>query len=348
MRGIILNSVVKVFVVLFALFISNIGAQEATEKTLLLKLAEAQDYLSYSPEIASNILKTHLPYIDTLPNDKQLSWHQNLLRASISLTDLVQLELSVKAMLNNPELNNHPNIYATVLSSTGIFMRKLGHLDESIVLFNCGLSLNRLLARQKLSLLISKGHSLRQLGKIEEAKSLYLEALDIANQVDNQVIRSVIFNALANTAFERQDFKMARYYYLNALHLSQKIARLSGQMFSGLYLMTIALIENDFTLYNRLYSPTNLLVEKTENQDRKAHFYWLEMAFKVKNNGRLSIEEKSLLKQHLYNIKEMKLHNVLVSHFGKLLNVDSEIKLKKSSEYKGSLMTQFASCLISP
>ena len=339
-----MSLVVRLLIYLIVLFHWQAEANEISQKALLKKLEEAQDFLSYSPEIASKSLKSYLPYVKTLPPEKELKWHQNLLRASITLTDLTQIESSVKAMLQNPHLDSYPNIYATVLSSTGIFMRKLGHLDESITLFNCGLNLNRLLARQKLSLLISKGHSLRQIGRVNEAKSLYLEALDLANVVDNQVIRSVIFNALGNTAFERQDHKMARYYFLTALNLSQEISRLSGQMFSGLYLMTVALIENDFTLYSRLYSPISLLVKNTENQDRKAHLYWLEMAYKVKNKNNLTDEEKTDLKFHLDNIKEVKLHNVLVVSFGELLDIETELKLKKSTPYQGSLMTYFTSC----
>lgn len=340
-----MSSVVRLLVYLIALSLWHAHANEINQKILLKKLEEAQDYLSYSPEVASNTLKKHLPYVNQLTSEQQLKWHQNLLRASITLTDLPQIESSVKAMLQNPQLDNHPNIYATVLSSTGIFLRKLGHFEESLVLFDCGLELNRLLARQKLSLQISKGHSLRQLGRVEEAKSLYLEALDLATQVNNQVIKSVIFNALGNTAFERRDHKMARYYFLNALNLSQEISRLSGQMFSGLYLMTLALIENDFTLYSRLHSPTSLLVENTENQDRKAHLFWLEMAYKVKNKIELTDENIVELKRYIVNIKEVKLHNVLVSRFGQLFGIGSELRLKKSSPYHGTLMNQFTSCV---
>ena len=339
-----MSSVVKLLTVIIALITWSLKAEQISAETLLSKLKEAEDYLSYSPEIASKTLKTYLPYVHQLTAEQELSWHQNLLRASITLTDLSQVERSVRAMLTLPRLTEYPDKYVSVLSSTGIFMRKLGHLEESIKLFDCGLQVNRLLARQKLSLLISKGHSLRQLNKVSEAKALYLEAIDLARLTNNQLIKSVTFNALGNTALDAGDRELAKYYFLNALNISQQISRRSGQMFSALYLMTIALIDNDFMLYQRLYSPTSLQVAQSENDDRKVHLFWLEKAHKVKLNKRLTAEERQQLKSRLSYIKEVKLHNMLAFQFGQLFDLELELKPKKLTRYQGSLMTFFNDC----
>ena len=66
----------------------------------------------------------------------QLIWHQNLLRASISLNDLKQVERSVRVMLSYPELDKQTDKFVSLLSSLAIFLRRSGHPDESIWLFN--------------------------------------------------------------------------------------------------------------------------------------------------------------------------------------------------------------------
>lgn len=155
---------------------------EPTSESLLSKLAEAKDYLQVQPSVTSKILKQDLSKIGQLSINEQLTWHQNLLRASISLNDLKQVESTVRAMLSYPELEKETDKFVSMLSSLGIFLRRTGYPLESIWLFDCGLKQLIKNNKQKISLLISKANSFSYLNKNSQAKATYAQALQLAEQ----------------------------------------------------------------------------------------------------------------------------------------------------------------------
>ena len=87
------SSVRLIFVLLALSFVFSSEAK-LSEKNLLNELAKAEDYLKVKPSVSTTILNKYLQQIHLLDEQTQMRWLQALLRASISLNDLAQVESS--------------------------------------------------------------------------------------------------------------------------------------------------------------------------------------------------------------------------------------------------------------
>jgi len=327
----------------------NSANAESSPEYLINKLSEAKDYLRVKPSTSSKILKEHLNEIGQLSIKDQLTWHQNLLRASISLNDLTQVESTVRVMLSYPELEKTTDKFVSLLSSLGIFLRRSGHPQESIFLFNCGLKQPITIIKQKVSLLISKGNSLSYLEKYNQAKDTYAQALKLALQHNDEVLISATYNTLGIMAIKEEEYDIAKKYLVDALQLSQKISRRSGQIVAGLQLLRLSILNNDPVLYERLHYRISRLILSSESEIRKAYLFWLEKAHQVSKGKELSVQEKDILVKKLKLIESTSigLYNQLVDKLAKPLGVISAPIIKEYSTYQGDLLNQIHQCKVS-
>ena len=334
----------KFLFALFAMLFTQAAQAKPSSEYLLTKLLEAQDYLQVKPSFSSTLLKKDLSHIGVLAIDDQLRWQQNLLRASISLNDLTQVEKTVRAMLLYPELDKKTDKFVSLLSSLGIFMRRLGHHDESIWLFDCGLKQPITEEKQTLSLLASKGVSLRQLTQNNEAKEIYKQALVLAEKTNNDVFKSIIFNTLGIMAIYEDEFVIARQYLLQSIQISQKISRRSGHVMAGLNLLMLSILQQEMMLYQRLHYPISRLALASKNQDRHIYLFWIEKAHQVLNGDVLSEEDKVELLSKLEQVKDFSLHNLMAVKLSKPLGLLSKARMKQHSTYKGDLLNDLHQC----
>ncbi|TWX68744.1 hypothetical protein ESZ36_09730 [Colwellia demingiae] len=331
--------------IMITFMIHSVSAEPASE-SLLSKLSEAEDYLRIQPSVSSRILKKHLANIGQLSINDQLTWHQNLLRASIALNDLNQVEKTVKVMISYPELEKETDKFVSLLSSLGIFLRRTGHPHESILLFNCGLEQPIKNDKQIISLLISKGSSLSSLNKYSQAKATYAQALQLAKQQNAEVLISAIYNSLGIMALKEGNYSLAKEYLINALQLSQKISRRSGQIVAGLQLLRLSILNNEPMLYDRLHYRISRLTLVSESDVRHAYLFWIEKAHKVSRGHKLSSPEQDELLGKLDQIKpiSVSLYNQLVETLAEPMGITSLALMNESSEYQGDLLNDIHQC----
>ena len=319
---------------------------ESKSTYLLSQLSEAKDYLRVKPSLSSKILKQHLADIDQLTSTEQLTWLQYLLRSSIALNDMASVESTVRLMLTYPELAELTDKFVSLLSSLGIFIRRSGHPHESILLFDCALKQVGINDKQKISLLISKGNSLSSLDKNKQAKEVYAHALVLAEQSNEQVLQSAIYNTLGILAIKEQDYPLAEKYLKEALQQSQRISRRSGQIVAGLQLMMLAVLQQDDELYQKLHYRISRLTLASESVSRHAYLYWIEKAHKVSMGQRLTEQEQQELSAKLQQIKSLSiaLFNEVVKELAKPLGVKSDLVIQKNSVYQGDLLNDIHQC----
>ena len=336
----------RLLFIIIITFIINSAKAESSSEYLLKQLSEAEDYLRVKPSASSKILKEHLNKIGQLSVKEQLTWHQNLLRASISLNDLTQVESTVRVMLTYPELEKETDKFVSLVSSLGIFIRRSGHPQESILLFNCALKQPIKNSKQKISLLISKGNSLSYLEQYSQAKDTFAQALKIAIQHNDEVLISAIYNTLGIMAIKEQDYSLAKKYLIDALQLSQKISRRSGVIVAGLQLLRLSILNDEPMLYERLHYRISRLILASESEVRKAYLFWLEQAHQVSKGKELSAQEKEILVKKLKLIESTSigLYNQLVDKLAKPLGVMSSPIIKEYSSYQGDLLDQIHQC----
>lgn len=336
----------RFLVILLIISTSHSAIAEPTAEKLLAKMAEAKDYLRVKPSVSSQILKQYLGNIGKLTKDEQLRWHQSLLRSSIALNDLKQVESSVRVMLSYPELEQQTDKFVSMLSTLGIFLRRSGHPQESLLLFNCGLRQPIKETKQRISLLISKGNSLSYLNKNDQARSSYAKALQLANKTNAEVFKSAIYNTLGILAIKEENYVLAKDNLINALQLSQNISRRSGQIVAGLQLMMLSVLTNNPELYDRLHYRISRLTLASNNDSRHAYLFWIEKAHKVSKGKVLTIEEQEELLKKLEQIKPVNigLYNQLVEKFAKPFGLVSKPVVKEYSPYKGDLLNHIQQC----
>ncbi|KGJ88991.1 hypothetical protein GAB14E_3987 [Colwellia psychrerythraea] len=339
----------RLLTIFIILFVTHAASAEFSSEVLLEKLAEAKDYLGVQPSNSSKILKKYLNEIDQLSINNQLTWHQNLLRASISLNDLKQVESTVRLMLAYPELETETDKFVSLLSSLGIFLRRSGYPQESIWLFDCGLNQGIKNYKQKISLLISKATSLKYLKKYSQAKATFAHALQLAKQHNDEIFIGSIYNSLGNMAIIEEEYILAKEYLINALQVSQKISRRTGQIIAGLQLLMLSILDNDLILYDKLHYRISRLTLMSDSETRHAYLFWIEKAHQVSKGKELSAEEQEELVVKLYFIKivSVNLHNQLVEKLAKPMGIKILPIVKEYSQYKGDLLNHIHQCKLS-
>ena len=250
----------------------------------------------------------------------------------------------MRAMLAYPNLTSSRDKLISLLSGLGIFMRRQGHINESLYLFDCALKQQFTTYKQTLSLLISKGNSQRYLNRLDEAKKSYEIALELSIAQKEDGYLGTIYNALGAMAFEQGQFDSAKQFFIKSMQTSQKISRRSGQVIAGLNLLTLSLVQKDLLTYHRLNSPIRQLTMALDNQDKKTHLLWIEAAYKVLSGHELSSTEQNSLLSSLREIKELRLHNLLVEKLGDMVEVKAQLRSKQFSHYEGDILNEIKSC----
>ncbi len=317
-----------------------------TSEYLLSRLSEAEDYLRVKPSVTSKILKKYQTDIGQLNIDEQLTWHQYLLRASIALNDLKEVENTVRAMLLYPELAKETDKFVSLLSSLGIFLRRSGFPQESIWLFDCGLKQPINNAKQKISLLLSKGNSLGYLNLNEQAKAAYFDALQVAKNNNADIYISAIYNTLGIMAIKEEKYSLAKDYLINALQLSQNISRRSGQIVAGLQLLRLSILNDEPMLYDRLHYRISRLTQSSESEIRHAYLFWIEKAHQVSKGKELSGQDHSALiaKLKLIESTSVGLYNQLAGKLATSVGIISTPIIKDYSVYQGDLLHNLHQC----
>lgn len=323
------------------------SASAATKPEYLLnQLSEAKDFLRVKPSLSSKLLKQDLANIGLLSRNEQLTWHQYLLRASIALNDLKQVESTVRAMLSYPELKQETDKFVSMLSSLGIFLRRTGYPIESIWLFDCGLKQPIKINKQRISLLISKANSLSYLNKNSQAKAVYAQALELAEKNSANVYISAIYNTMGILAIKEGEFTLAKEYLVNGLQLSQRISRRSGQVVAGLQLLRLSILDDDPMLYDKLHYRISRLILAGKSEVRQDYLFWIEKAHKVSKGKKLTAKEQELLSEKLKKIEvtSIGLYNQLVETLAKPLGIESTPIIKEYSAYQGDILNYIQQC----
>lgn len=334
----------RLLVLLISIVIAHEVSASNTVDSLQYKLYKAEGFLHAKPTLTYDILKRDLKDIHQLKTKEQLKWLQTLLRASVTLDNLSSIESTSARMLSMPALLEDTPKLVTTLSSLGIWLRKQGYLEESLILFNCALTQPITEHSQMISLKLSKGISFRNLGQLDKANELYESALIDAQKTNALVYEGAIHNSLGVLALYRNDLKKAKTSLRQALAISQEVSRRSGQTIAGLNLMLIALIENDQTMYNRLYTSVSKLTLDAKNSDYQTYLHWLEQSKKKQLGQKLTAKEKAVLVETLSKLKSESLHNMLVERLSANLDIDVDIRSKVDRKYTGELMDKLSFC----
>ena len=104
--------------------------------------------------------------------------------------------------------------------------------------------------------------------------------------------------------------------------LNQKISKRSGHIISGINLLQVFLIQNDFLSYQRLYPSISRLAADFSDKNKSAHLFIVHSAFLVRSGTETSPSDKTALSQAFERLQSRKLQDSLMLHFSADLNIE--------------------------
>ena len=164
-----------------------------------------------------------------------------------------------------------PFIMARTLSQLGTICWAEGYLEESIRLLSESLKLypdeaGALIHRTRSSL----GIALSLSGRIDEAETEFLAAMDFFQAVDDytQVVRCL--NNLAGLAFQRRDWDRAKEYLLDCVQLETETRNRADLAYSWYNLGLISLHEHDYRQARKYLNRSLSLSQEVDDRTTEA------------------------------------------------------------------------------
>ncbi|KAF7772339.1 hypothetical protein PCIT_a2396 [Pseudoalteromonas citrea] len=293
-------------------------------------LQQAQYFLSSEPTQSLRILNEELA-LPKLTKKQQIQWYLLNTRAVIVTNQLNKGYSSLEQLFL---LNEHPYFYEklpTILSMTGVWLRKSSYLSDAEATFTCALkqpsSLN-----QQMSLKVSLAIIARQQTNYIRAKALYREAYQIAEKLKNERALATIANNLGVLALDNNKLRQANGYFRKALAGHQLQAKKPGHINAGINLLFVFLLQKQFINYQRLYDPIAKLVESVPDQPKRTYLLWVNSGYQAAQGKLISQQLRAQLKTEFEQLESKGLKRLIYKHLAPTLNIVLNLPAQQASK----------------
>ncbi|OHU85481.1 MULTISPECIES: tetratricopeptide repeat protein [Pseudoalteromonas] len=311
----------KSFLCLIALAVAfNCFPSSATNKDYEYQLTRAQYFLRSDPKQALNILGS-IEDVTKLTDEQQISYYVLKMRLSLILNKLDDVEPNIEQLFVHDGQPEFVNRLVSILSGTGIWLRKLDYLDAAQHTFSCALK-HASKSSQRISLLISSAIVARYQHQFELAKALYKEAADIAKRRDDQRGLATIENNLGAISLDQKDFAKANEHFRNALAGFQVVHNHSGHINSGINLLLTFVLQEQYLNYQRLYSRIAQLSDEYPDDSKKAYLLWVNSAYYHRQGVSPDPMTKKKLMEAFEQLAGVQLQRLIDKHLARPMGIE--------------------------
>lgn len=282
------------------------------------QMDEAEDYLTVNPAHSLMLLDTAGPI--TAPAEDALRWHILSIRAAVPTNQLERILPSLDIIFSYQQHPLFTQHLTSINSAAAIWLRRNNYLHDARLSLVCAQKYATD-NRQKITLLNSMGLVNRQLNDTDLAKQQFNQALSLATEVQNIKVMAMVENNLGLLALDQEEWEQAERHLRTALMHYQAISQRSGQISAGLNLLLTFMLQQDFSSFQRLYTPTAALTEAFVNDAKHALLLWLKTRQQQLSGQSINTEQKQALQQAYSQLEDNKTQQLIYKHLAPLLQV---------------------------
>lgn len=286
-------------------------------------LQKAKYFLSSDPMKTHELLNRVHP-LSQQPEAFQIRWSLLKLRATVATNQLSEGHTHLAYLFSLSEGPTFKKELPSILSITGIWLRKSHYLAGAKTTLLCALK-QPTSSIQKMAMTISLAVIARQQEDYSQARALYLEASHLAEKLDNRRAMATIANNLGVIELDLGHLELANTHFRNALAGHQLSTKKSGHINSGINLLLVFLLQKQFLNYQRLFNPIEKLTESFPDHAQKAYIYWVQSAYRVEQKETLTPQEKSRLITEFYSLESRGLKRLIKKHLATRLNIEVDV-----------------------
>lgn len=314
--------------ILFTLFVCELctaaPSDQKAENEYLLQ--QAKYFLSSDPIQTLHILDANLD-LAQLTQPQQILWHMINTRASTNTNQLTRAGASIEYLLSHPTRPFFLKKRVAILRMVGIWLRKSSYFKEAELTFHCALK-QPSSSVQRIGLTISSAIIARRQEHYRRAKTLYLEALDIAKKLDKKSAVATITNNLGVLALDNGNLEQANAYFRLALAGHQLQGKKPGHINSGINLLFVFLLQKQFVNYQRLYEPIAQLVNELPDKPKRIYLFWVNSTYKFEQGEKINQATKEQLISQFYQLESRGLKALIKQHLASRLNLSVTLPAK--------------------
>lgn len=241
------------------------------------ELTRAQYFVRSNPKQSQAILN-QIKNINSLSDEQKVAFYTLKMRTSLILNKLEAVEPHLDSLFALDDKSAFADKLVTILSGSGIWLRKSNYFDAAQQVFSCALKHTEK-SGQRISILISSAIVARHQQNYAIAISLYNQAAAIAKKLDNLRAIATIENNLGAIAMDQGDIKQAELHFRQALSGFQRTNNHSGHINSGINLLFTFIIQNQDINYQRLYPHISKLSDEYPDNSKKAYLFWVDSTY---------------------------------------------------------------------
>ncbi|MFC0119856.1 tetratricopeptide repeat protein [Pseudoalteromonas xiamenensis] len=307
------------FSVLFFASTLSFATQQANPDDLRYQLSRAEYFLYKAP-------KTAIEHIDAIANlsemEPDLQFQANLLKAQAYLLLFKQDEAAeyldkVFTLEKAPAFRER---IFSVLYTASTWLRRTNHHETTTKGYTCALK-HASDSSQKLKALNGLANTARERNNLVVANSLYLEAKELAERLDDSNALASINNNLGVVASDRGNRGDAQNFFKDAYMLFQLVPNKSGELNSGLNLLVTMLVNKDEAMYARIHSNVRALVNEFQSTSRVAYLNWVEYGHARLQGKKLTANEKAFLAEEFKHLDDVGLQRMIKMYLADDLGV---------------------------
>ncbi|CCQ11892.1 TPR domain protein [Pseudoalteromonas luteoviolacea B = ATCC 29581] len=303
----------------FLALINCLQANSKTSEPLDEVLSQAESYLVVSPTRTLETLNS-IKHFETLSLSHKMQWHLLALKAYVPTYQLNKMPTSLDFLFKNQESDFFKKQTVSILSASGIWLRRSGLLDESKAALECAVKLTDE-PKKQLTLKNSLALVARQLNEYEKARALYKEMLDELKDTDNHNLIAIVHNNLGSIDLETSNIENAEHHFRLSLVHYQQIDKRSGIISSSLNLLFTFIIEGITLNFERLIEPTKNMTNAFPSDAKKALLFWLEARYDQLKGKLMTPALEYQLLLAFDQLEDDKMRELVAMHLAKPLRV---------------------------
>ncbi|BBN83323.1 hypothetical protein PA25_33080 [Pseudoalteromonas sp. A25] len=284
------------------------------------ELSRAQYFMRSNPAKSLAILNK-IPHVESLPDDQQVTFYALKLRTSLTLNHLDDIDPILETLFKLDDKPAFANKIVSVLSGTGIWLRKTNYFDAAQHVFSCALK-HADTSSQQISILISSAIVARYKKDYTLAKSIYEEATPIAQRLNDQRAIATIDNNLGTIAMDQGNIKQAEMRFRDALSAFQLANNYSGHLNSGINLLFTFVLQNKSIDFQRLYPHISQLSNEYSDESKKAYLFWVNSAFQYTQGVKPNDMQRQELLSTFDKLAGPQLKTLIKNHLASLMGVN--------------------------
>ncbi|NOU50226.1 tetratricopeptide repeat protein [Pseudoalteromonas sp. JBTF-M23] len=284
------------------------------------EISRAQYFMRSDPEQSLAILNK-IPHVEKLPDEQQVAFYILKLRTSLTLNYLDDIDPILETLFKLDDKPAFANKIVTILSGTGIWLRKTNYFDAAQHVFSCALK-HADKSSQRVSLLISSAIVARYKKDYALAKSIYIEAGNIAMRLDDVRAMATIKNNLGTIAMDQGNIKEAETRFREALSAFQLANNHSGHINSGMNLLFTFVLLNKNIDFLRLHPHISELSNEYPDESKKAYLFWIYSAYQYAQGIKLTEKQSKELLSEFDKLAGPQLKTLIKIHLASLIGID--------------------------